>query len=362
MPKRPLVLLVDDVQENLDLLADILGDDYETLKSINGETAVHMAMHQHPDLILLDIMMPGMDGFEVCIELSKEDATSRIPVIFLTAKTNVDDIVRGLEMGAVDYITKPFNMLELLARVRTQIDLKRNREDLARAIRDKDKFFSIIAHDLRGPLGSFMSIADFVSNNLDSLDIEEIRPLMHEMHLTASSVYELLENLLDWSRIQLGKIRYNPEALEMSMAVEDAVHPLRSQAELKEITVTVDVAEDIKVQADRNMLASILRNLVSNAVKYTPRGGKVTISGKTDQQEGVLQVEIRDTGIGMSEEASARLFDITESRSKPGTENEKGSGLGLILCKELLQMHGQPISATSVEGKGTTIGFTLNLA
>ncbi len=362
MPEStPSVLIIDDVLENVQLLADILGDDYRIFTATNGPAGIETAKEEDPDLILLDIMMPGMDGFETCRVLKYDPMTQSIPIVFLTAKTGSADVIRGFEMGGVDYITKPFNIQELAARVKTHIELTRSREELARLIRDKDKFFSIIAHDLRGPLGSFMSISDYVSENLGSLNTEDLEPLLREMHLTANGVYKLLENLLDWSRIQLGKINFNAQALPLGQLLDEAIQMLRSQADQKDITIVREYDSSVKVVADENMIGTVLRNLISNAVKYTQRGGQVTISSSAENDSHRLLVSVTDTGIGMSEEILEQLFDISRSSSAAGTEQEKGTGLGLILCQELMTIHGQKIWAESTPGEGSTLNFTLEM-
>ena len=195
---RPLLLIVDDVSNNLQVLGNFLRDeDYEISAAISGRQALAIAEDIHPDLILLDIMMPEMDGFETCRRLKSAESTKDIPIVFLSARTDAEDVVKGFALGAVDYVTKPFNRQELLARVATHLALRRSEEELRQTIRDKDKFFSIIAHDLRGPLGSFMSIAEYVSEHISELETVDIKTLFKEMQHTGKGVYVLLENLLE---------------------------------------------------------------------------------------------------------------------------------------------------------------------
>ncbi len=359
---RPLLLIVDDVSQNLQVLGNALREEeYDISAAISGKQALSIAAETHPDLILLDIMMPEMDGFETCRRLNEDPSTRDIPVIFLTAKTAPEDIVRGFELGAVDYVTKPFNRQELLARVAIHLELKRSREQLQKTISDKDRFFSIIAHDLRGPLGSFMSISDYVAENIEELAVEDIKPLFQEMQHTGKGVYALLENLLEWSRIQLGTIQYDPDIVDLSMLAERTHTLLRAQAEQKEITLRTDV-EPMQVICDRNMISTVLRNLVSNAIKYTPRGGRISLTAMTRAAENRVYVSVQDSGVGMDEDRIDTLFDISQTKSTPGTEKEKGSGLGLILCRELVSLHGQSLTADSKKGEGSTFTFTLELA
>lgn len=358
---RPLLLIVDDVPRNLQVLGNFLREEqYNISAATSGKQAITIAKETAPDLILLDIMMPELDGFETCRRLKEDPATRDIPVIFLTARTATEDLIKGFSLGAVDYITKPFHRQELIARVATHLELKQSNEELWKTIRDKDKFFSIIAHDLRGPLGSFMSISEYVSENIDELAIEDIKPLFQEMQKTGKGVYSLLENLLEWSRIQLGTIAFTPEEFELAVLLEKTYNLLRVQAERKEIELRIE-AESVHVRADRNMISTVLRNLVSNAIKYTPRGGRISVTYLKRSREGLVYISVQDSGVGMGEHRVATLFDIADAHSTLGTEKEKGSGLGLILCKELMTLHGQTISAQSKQGEGTTMTFTLEL-
>jgi signal transduction histidine kinase len=359
---RPLLLIVDDVSNNLQVLGSFLRDeDYEISAANSGKQAIAIAEDIHPDLILLDIMMPEMDGFETCRRLKSSDSTKDIPIVFLSARTDAEDVVKGFALGAVDYVTKPFNRLELLARVATHLALRRSEAELRQTIRDKDKFFSIIAHDLRGPLGSFMSIAEYVSEHIAELETGDIKTLFKEMQQTGKGVYVLLENLLEWSRIQLGTITYTPEVFDVSSVMERTYNLLRSQAEQKQISLNVD-RSSLMVNADRNMISTVLRNLISNAVKYTPRGGQISVTFMRRLEEGRVYVSVQDSGIGMDAKRVEDLFEITQTKSTLGTEKERGSGLGLILCRELVNLHGQVLRVESKKGEGSTFTFTIALA
>jgi signal transduction histidine kinase len=261
----------------------------------------------------------------------------------------------------VDFVTKPFNRQELLARVAIHLELKQSREELQKTIHDKDKFFSIIAHDLRGPLGSFMSISDYVAENLEDLNLDEIRPLFREMQQTGKGVYSLLENLLEWSRIQLGTVAYHPETVDLAALVERTQTLLRVQAEQKDIDLRAGL-EAIDVRCDKNMIATVLRNLVSNAIKYTPRGGRISVTVIPRPSLKLAYISVQDSGVGMDAQRVRTLFDIAQTKSTPGTDKEKGSGLGLILCRELVHLHGQEMFVESAPGEGSTFTFTLELA
>ena len=360
---HPLILIVDDVSRNLQVVGSFLREaEFDVSAASSGKQALAIAADAVPDLILLDIMMPEMDGYETCRRLKADEKTKDIPVIFLTAKTAHEDIVQGFEFGAVDYITKPFQRQELLARVRVHVELRRSRLELAQLVHDKDRLFSIIAHDLRGPLGSFMTITDYVAGHIDELEIDELRPLFREMRMTSKSVYGLLENLLEWSRIQLGTIIYSPTIFDLAAVTASVESIMRSQFQQKQLSFEAHVPGDLHVRADKQMISSVLRNLVSNAIKYTPRMGRIAIETQVREQEGRVRVSVRDTGLGMSEETRRALSDGTLTRSTPGTEKEKGTGLGLMLCREMIARHGQEFMVESEIGQGSTFSFTLELA
>jgi two-component system, sensor histidine kinase and response regulator len=360
---RDLILVVDDVTKNIQILGNFLREaEYDVAVATSGMQAMSILENVTPELILLDIMMPGIDGYETCRLIRQQPRTSNIPIIFVTAKTDTEDIVRGFELGAVDYITKPFSRPELLARVRTHLELQRSKQDLAKALRDKDKFFSIIAHDLRGPLGSFMSIAEFLSDNLGEVDVEEVKPLLSEMRNTGRGVYRLLENLLEWSRIQLGTITYTPAEIAFRDILDGIWSILHTQAARKNIELIANGDTSVSVVADPQMISTVIRNLVQNAVKFTPRDGTVIVDVQFAAGDDMATISVIDNGVGMDESTRATLFEITNSHSIPGTDKEKGTGLGLILCRELITMHGQQLSVASEPGRGSTFTFTLRLA
>lgn len=359
----PLILIVDDVSRNLQVVGSFLREaGFNVSAASSGKQAMAIASDAAPDLILLDIMMPEMDGYETCRRLKADERTKDIPVVFLTAKTAQEDIVHGFELGAVDYITKPFQRQELLARVRVHVELRRSRLALSQIVHDKDRLFSIIAHDLRGPLGSFMTITDYVAGHIDELEIDELRPLFREMRTTSKSVYGLLENLLEWSRIQLGTIVYSPTVFDLAGVTSSVEGIVRPQVQQKHLTLALLVPEQLRVRADKQMISSVLRNLVTNAIKYTPRAGRITIDVRVDERAARVTVSVRDTGVGMSEETRRALSEGAPVRSTPGTEKEKGTGLGVMLCREMIARHGQEFIVDSSVGNGSTFSFTLELA
>jgi signal transduction histidine kinase/DNA-binding response OmpR family regulator len=577
------ILIVDDDPISLDAVAGYLeGFGFKIEVAPEGESALKKVQQIWPDLILLDVMMPDIDGFEVCDQLKAGEATKDIPVIFMTSLTDIDDIVRGFEVGGVDYICKPIQYKELLARItnhlqirhltqslREQADeLQQTNEDLLKvtddlqeanialskravqleacnqvgqqvtsilnldelitqvvesiqtkfgyyfvgiwllnkqqnrvvlqagvkrdqgewlgpsfsvaldakrsaiawtcrtrevylsdnvehdpkylplegllrtrselalplqigeemigalgiqsdqlaafdsedkrvlqilasqiaiAIRnawlyelekrlhsmeeerasalaklnaDKDKFFSIISHDLRNPFNVLLGNAKLLVKGIDSFSNQELEEISQGILNGAKAAHNLLENLLTWSRMQReGGIEYRPEPVEVSTLAEDIVNLLQQAAIEKEIGLRNTIEKGLSVYADKDMIEMVLRNLTGNALKFTPRGGTVTLAAKIKNNNGnghprqpkshFVEVAVKDTGVGMSQENVGKLFRIDVHHSTLGTEKEQGTGLGLIICKEMVERNGGQIWVESKPGKGTTVGFTV---
>ena len=234
---------------------------------------------------------------------------------------------------------------------------------LAKLNTDKDKFFSIISHDLRSPFNIVLGNTRFLLKAINSSNKQELQEIAQSIHNGAKAVYSLLENLLTWARMQRAEgITWDPEALELTAVERTVIKVLGPVAAQKEIELSNALEAGLWVQADRNMLETVLRNLTSNALKFTPRGGQVSLTASASSvngQPGFVTVSVTDTGVGMSEAVMARLFRIDSQHSTVGTENEPGTGLGLIICQEMVQRNGGKIWVESEPGKGTVMQFTV---
>lgn len=222
----------------------------------------------------------------------------------------------------------------------------------------KDKFFSIIAHDLKGPFQGLLGYSSILTSDLNDMTMEEISELGHNLNQSANHLFKLLENLLHWSRIQRGVIDCNPIDFELLLLATQNIDLIDARAKQKDIKLINNVPEALYVFADVNMLNTILRNLLSNAIKFTPKGGEIELSAKLITPDKI-KIEVKDTGVGMTEEAIRNAFRIDSYNSTPGTDNEQGTGLGLILCKDLVEKNNGTIVATSKVGFGTTFSFVL---
>ncbi len=553
---RHQILIVDDNPANLGVLSDYLKDfGFRILAARSGDSALKKLEHVQPDIILMDVMMPGIDGFETCRQVKANPKTKDIPVIFMTALAETGDKVRGFKAGGVDYITKPLQHEEVLARVTTHLrirDLTQNLQtqnvqlqsltkelqvtnsvlskralqletssqvgqrvtsilsldellaDLARIIRakfryyfvaiwlvedgkkriilqtgdgpahaelpepgfslpwdmpknvvtlvartgrpyliadmaadpvyslvenlpgtkselvlplrigqkimgvldiqsdqraafdqddrivlemmanqitiairnaqlyqaeeeksemllklnaDKDRFFSIVSHDLRGPFQGLLGYSELLLMTIDVANKETIRNMSEKLHKAAKSTFNLLENLLQWSMMQRGRMPCLPSKIKLTDMVNGTIALLDSNASEKNIRLFSALEEEFFIYADHHMVDTVIRNLTSNAIKFTSSGGSVNIAA--ERQDNLVEISISDTGVGISQENIRKLFRVDTHYSTSGTAEEDGSGLGLILCKEMVEKNGGQIWIESELRRGTSVKFTV---
>jgi PAS domain S-box-containing protein len=235
----------------------------------------------------------------------------------------------------------------------------RMKNELLQALNaEKDKFFSIIAHDLRGPLSAFVAATQIITEEIQTMNLDEIKEITESMKISAKNIYSLLENLLDWSRLKRGGMDFIPVRFDLETRINACVGVLIESARKKEIEILVQIPSELKVLADTNMFDTIVRNLVSNAIKFSTSGGRVNVTAGYNTDH-FIEVKINDSGIGMAPDLINKLFQISEKTSRPGTAGELSTGLGLLLCKEFIEKHGGKIWAESIKGKGSTFFFSL---
>lgn len=363
--RNPIILVVDDNPKNLQIIALTLRElNYKLIIADGGQKAIELSDRYQVDLILLDVMMPGIDGFEVCRIIKSNSKYAAVPIIFLTALSEKANLVKGFELGAVDYITKPFNKEELISRIKTHLDLKFARDELQSVTNNlaesnaiKDKMFSVIGHDLRSPVGSIKMMLELILGDFDNYEPKKIKETLNSLSKTTEEVFNLLENLLWWARSQNGTLAIFPENIELTSLISGLYYLNKGSFSLKNIQFSNSVEKECLVHADMNMLKTVLRNLISNAIKFTPEGGTVSVSA-TEEGEFV-EIRVSDTGVGISDDNLSKLFDEKQQMSSLGTNNEAGSGLGLILCKNFVQSNNGKIRVESTLGKGST--FTVEI-
>ena len=350
------ILIVDDVPKNIQLLGSILKEeDYDLEFATSGKEALEWLDSKQFDLVLLDIMMPEMDGFEVCRRIKENQATREVSVIFLTAKADFQSIIQGFESGAVDYITKPYNRKELLVRVRTHLTMQQQRKQLELTTSFEKKIFSIIGHDLRSPMGNIRTYIDaylMVNNNLD----ENVTVLLKDLYLLSDNAFNLLENLLNWAKSQSGGIICRPQMENITYVVKNIMNLFVLQADNKNISLHYEGEDVVEGYYDPELISVVIRNLVSNALKFTPHEGSVKIGAKRIIENGQekLMLKVSDTGTGMSADIIDNLMNKNIHYTTYGTDNEKGSGLGFQLCKEFVALNFGQIKIESSPKTGST--------
>ena len=368
-PSDYKILIVDDIKTNILLLQTMLKRaDYGVITALNGEEAIAKAKSDAPDLILLDVMMPGMNGFETSKKLKEDAATKEIPIIFVTALSDPKNIVEGFEHGGNDYVSKPFNMAEIMTRIRHQLELVASRriilrqnEALQRAIHDRDELYSVIAHDLRSPLGSMKMSLDMLVDCVEQEQVgEDMYGLLVSTNKTADELFTLLDNLLKWTKTNLGRLNVVKQHFDFSEMIAGVVENMMALARMSNIEMTLNdsVAGKAEVYADIDMLKTIVRNLIMNAIKFSYENGTIVVDVSSDGRTVVC--EVKDTGIGLSPEKLEALRNAASFTSE-GVRKEQGSGLGLQLCRNFVEKNGGEMWIDSVQGKGSSFYFSIPL-
>jgi len=359
------ILIVDDVVSNVLLLKILLSNEkFQVCTASNGNQCLEKVKTDHPDLILLDVMMPDISGFDTAVILKKDPETRDIPIIFLTALNSPSDLVKGFQVGANDFLTKPFNKEELVMRVMHQIELvaaKRmivqQNEELKRTISNRDKMYSVIAHDLRSPMASIRMVLNLVVN-VASRDVvgDEVFDLLDKANRESEEVHDLLDNLLKWTKSQTGRLSVVTQDLDLNDIVPGVVDIFRMIADMKGIKLQyLSEQEHIIVRGDNDMLKTIIRNFISNAVKFTPDGKGIEVY--CCNEGDFARISVRDHGVGIAPERVATIF--SDGETTYGTGGEEGSGLGLQLCKDFARKNGGDVRVESVLGEGSTFSFTV---
>ena len=361
------ILIVDDVVSNVLLLKILLTNEKFQVCTANcGNMCIEQAKAEKPDLILLDVMMPDISGFDTAVILKKDPQTADIPIIFLTALNNPSDLVHGFQVGANDFLTKPFNKEELVVRVMHQITLvaakrliQKQNEELRATISNRDKMYSVIAHDLRSPMASIRMVLNLVVSSV-APDVvgPELFELLDKANKESEDVHDLLDNLLKWTKSQTGRLNVVLQDLDLNDIIPGVVDIFEMIAQTKHINLEFNSTPDpLVVRADNDMLKTIVRNFMSNAVKFSPDGSSVEIN--MEQEGDFAKVSIRDHGVGIAPERIESIFHKGETTY--GTDGEEGSGLGLQLCADFARKIGGDVSVESVLGEGSTFSVLLPL-
>src|SRR5574344_2530880 len=366
------ILIVDDVMSNVLLLRILLTkEQFQVCTASNGNQCIEQAHNEKPDLILLDVMMPDISGFETAKILKHDDETKDIPIIFLTALNSPADLVKGFQVGASDFLPKPFNKEELVIRVMHQISLvaakrliiKQNQE-LKNTIQGRDKLYSVIAHDLRSPMGSVKMVLNMLTMMVTPETLgPEITELISQANQQTEEVFSLLDNLLKWTKSQIGKLNVVFQDCSVDELIPGVIEIFNMVAGMKEIELNYEKdegAEALSVHADVDMIKTILRNFMSNAIKFSERGSSIEIL--VSKKDKFAKISVRDHGRGISIEDQEKLFHSDTHYTTYGTNNEEGSGLGLLLCKDFAIKNGGSLELESHVGVGSTFSVLVPLS
>lgn len=367
---QALILIVDDVEQNVAVISQILRNaGHNVMAAFSGETALRMVQKRKPDLILLDIMMPGMTGFETCEHLKSSASTADIPVIFLSALTETDTKVKGFEVGGVDYITKPFQESEVLARVHVHLKIRRLEMERDKHIStltelnsEKDRLMQIVSHDLRSPLGGIRGLAEILLESDEQVNAATVREFSKIITNTVDGLLELVNDLLDLAKIESGNVNMNFTEFDFSETIKYASDLVRLVALKKGVFLTADYPDEpLRIRADEPKLKQTINNLLSNAIKFTPKGGNVEIAVEKEQSPDSknLLITVTDSGMGIPPDMLKNVFEKFGEHQRNGTHGEKGSGLGLSIVKRFVELHGGTVRVDSRVGEGTSFHITL---
>jgi two-component system sensor histidine kinase/response regulator len=347
------LLVIDDQETNIQVLGNMLGRlGFEILPATSGAQALRRLNSRKPDLILLDLLMPGMDGFEICRQIQENPVWAEIPIIFLSASDDKNLIVRALESGGVDYITKPFNKLELISRVRTHLMLKTTRDHLKRLAQDREELLGIISHHLQNHLAGMHMSAELLLNRAKSNEDSKLRLMAENIHSSSSQMRAFVKAFLANAAAD-HSLTIKLEPISLAVIATRVIEQYESVANAKEIVIrTAFPADPVQVQADPMALGQVLDNLISNAIKFSPAGKEVLV----EVHRGITHAEchVRDQGAGFTEEDKRGMFRRYARLSARPTGGEPSTGLGLSIARKLAQAMNGDLIYEGSPGAGAT--------
>jgi two-component system sensor histidine kinase/response regulator len=356
------ILIVDDQPANLRVLGSMLGQlGYEIVAASDGPTALKRLALRPPDLVLLDLLMPGMDGFEVCRRIREKPEFTDLPVIFLSAADEKSLIVRALDCGGVDFVTKPFNQAELMRRVQTHLALKQARDRLQQLARDKDELIGILAHDLKNALGSVLMNSQLLQRRTegDTRLHQLSAQIVDSTDRTLTFVRQFLANSAADHSLRIERHRVAVRSLVEDVLDQHQAAAARKQQRL-ELTAPSELPNPLVVFTDAGALRQVLENLISNAVKFSPPQRPIEVTLSAEQE--CVRIEIRDQGPGFTAEDLAQMFRRYQRLSARPTGGEPSTGLGLSIAQKLMGLLGGNLDCVSTPGAGATFRVRLPFA
>ncbi len=359
--QKSKILIVDDSPSNIFFLEGFLkAEGYDVSTAKDGFECLDYLKTNKPDMILLDIMMPEMDGLEVLEKIVNNEETCNIPVVMVTARTDSEDLEKALSIGAIEYIKKPIDEIELLARVKSALKIKQQEDKLKEMLLAKEEFIRIISHDVRTPFAAITGLAKLLysdpelTSKLNADQKESLKFIIDSSHF----IVNYFNKMLSWSSLGSKELVLNKEKIKLSEIISNVLTIYKTDIEKKEIEFNADFNEDLELFVDITYFTQVMNNLINNAIKYTPRNGNIKVF--TESRNNSLKIVISDSGTGLYNITPEELFKNTINKSAKGTEGEKGTGIGLHICKKILNSHGFEITFKINEIGGTDFIIIIN--
>lgn len=360
---RGTILIVDDHSDNVNLLNRLLNETgFMTLLGHDGNDAVRLARSAQPDIILLDINMPAMGGFEACQILKQDPRTAQIPIIFLSVSDDAESVVQAFRLGGADYITKPFKIEAVEARIQHQLDTRqqnrlldesreRDRHHYETIAKMKDQFINAATHDLKNPLQVIFGYITLLQRNPAAQSDDDLQLAVGQIEAAAWKMQTLVTDMLDLASLDVG-LALQPTPISYKSFMEDALRGFGILARRAGIELIYHAPpDDVIVTIDHKRMGQVVNNLVGNAIKYTQRGGTITVTAGKEEDDALIIVA--DTGLGVPEDALAHLFDAFYRVKNPEHSKIAGSGLGLSIVKTIIDKHNGTVEVTSQQGVGS---------
>jgi two-component system, sensor histidine kinase and response regulator len=378
---KPEILIIEDSKTFAEYLSDVISkENYKTTIAITGKQGLDSLKKFNYNLVLLDMELPDCTGIDILKSIRLTHNQTELPVIFISATTDEHKIIESLEYGGNDFISKPFSEITLKIKIKNllqlqhssmqlaanlkiqeeqNIQLQKLADELSQMNKDKDLFISILVHDLKNPFNALLGLTDVLLLNFPEYTKEKIEKQIKLINKVSYQTYNLLESLILWSKSQAGRIPFEPQKINLSEICNEIVGDMNFQADAKKIKLNINNDKDIVIMADLNMLKTILRNLISNAIKFTNINGEIKIY--TEQTNSLATIIVSDNGVGIDKKNLSQIFASPNLYTTKGTAEEKGTGLGLLLCKDFVEKHKGKIWVESELGKGSNFKFTMPL-